>query len=288
MFEHQPAKTSPPRKCCCLHWLCATVLVSLYHTHVARAGHDVFHIFTPAIEEGRWGLEVVNAGQRGFPAHSDDEHHGDVRAASELGLHAYPAHFWMTKIAVEFEREAGGSIEPVAVASKNVLNLGQWTPEFLDVGWFTAVSGTLSDEATNAIEFGPVATLSVGRATLTINPFMEQTFGQNREDGIAFVYAYRATYSLSESFSIGVEGYGQIEDIGSGPPGREQVHRVGPVIYIGALHGLGHEPQHHHENHGEEARASGTDHWHAEVGLLFGLTESTPDQALKLNLGLDF
>jgi len=28
--------------------------------------------------------------------------------------------------------------------------------------------------------------------------------------------------------------------------------------------------------------------WHAEIGVLFGLTEAAPDTALKLNFGLDF
>lgn len=287
MSRTSRVRNSPPLSRRCIPFGCATALLLLLPGREAQAGHDVFHIFTPAIEQGRWGLEIVNGGQWRFPDHADDHHHGDVRAATELGVHAYPTHFWMTKIAVEFEREVGGSVEPVAIASKNVLSLRQWTPEFLNVGWFTAVSGALSDEATNAIEFGPVATLSAGRAALTINPFLEQTFGQNREEGIAFVYAVRATYSLSESFSIGVEGYGQIEDIGSGPPISEQVHRIGPVIYFGAVHGLGHEPQ-HGERHGHASHAAEGGDWHAEIGLLFGLTDGTPDQALKLNVGLDF
>jgi hypothetical protein len=29
-------------------------------------------------------------------------------------------------------------------------------------------------------------------------------------------------------------------------------------------------------------------HWHAELGLLLGLTTATPDAALKLNIGVDF
>ncbi len=253
----------------------------------ARAGHDVFHIFTPAIEEGHWGVELVTGYQSGFPGHTDDDHHhGNVRAASELGLHAYPTHFWMTKVAVEFEREVGGEAEPVAIASKNLFSLERWTPDFMDAGWFTAVSGGLADDATNAIEFGPVITLSSGRAALTLNPFLEKTFGENREEGIGVVYGYRATYSFTETFSIGIEGYGQIENIGDGPASSEQVHRIGPVVYIGAVHGLGHEP--HHERHGSTAQTSSHGDWHAEVGVLFGLTQATPDTAVKLNVGLDF
>ena len=253
----------------------------LWSAVTARAGQDVFHIFNSAIEEGHWNAELVTGFQSGFPSHRDDDHHGNVRAASELGLTTYPTHFWMTKVALEFERESGGNFEPVAITSKNVISFDAFTPHNVNAGWFTALTGALSDEGTNAVEFGPVMTLSSGPASLTLNPFLEKTFGHNEEPGIAFVYAYRATYSLSERFSIGMEGYGEIENIGSGPPGSGQVHRIGPVLYFGTVHGLGHEPDHdkHSTAHGG---------WHAEVGLLFGLTASTPDEAIKFNTGLDF
>lgn len=282
-----------PRRWTPLYTLAALAAQAcLWPTDRADAGHEIFHIFTPMIERGHWGLELNNGFQSGFPDQRDEPNDADVRSASELGLHADLTDFWMTKVALDFEREVGGDYELAAVASENVFRMDKWTPRSIDVGWFTSLSAAVSSEGTNSIEFGPVVTLTSGAMALALNPFFEKTFGQNREEGLAFVYAYRATYSFSDLFSIGVEGYGEIEDIENAPPTSDQVHRMGPVLYFGTVHGMDNH-SHDHEGHGSELvnlHELELDHaeWYAEIGVLFGLTDNTSDAALKLNAGLHF
>jgi hypothetical protein len=254
------------------------------------AAHEVFHIFTPVINKGHWGVELNNGFQSGFPYHADKPGHADVRAASELGLQAGVTDYWMMKVALEFEREVGGNNEVAALVSENVFRLDKWAPRSFDVAWFTSLAAAISTEATNAVELGPVVSFSAGPITLAVNPFFEKTFGQNREEGIAFVYAYRATYSFNDLLSIGIEGYGEVEDIGNAPQTSEQMHRMGPVLYFGTMHGLQND-LHNQEGHGSGFDSlHGPDYvdWHAEIGVLFGLTETTLDTALKLNAGVDF
>ena len=74
-------------------------------------------------------------------------------------------------------------------------------------------------------------------------------------------------YELREGFGIGVEGYGVVDNLGNPPPVREQEHRLGPVIY-------------------NEIKLREDFKLAVDVGLLFGLTDATPDVALKVNYGI--
>lgn len=274
----------------------------------AEAGHNVFHIFAPAIEAEHQGFEVLSAFYFGLPKEAghepgeEEDHghaHGSIRAAHEIAYHRAVNEHWMSKLALAVDREAGGDYELTGIASENMFRLGPARSDAFDFGWFTALSAGLASGATNAVEFGPVVSLSAGAATLVLNPFFEKTFGDNREEGIAFAYAWRASYELAERFSVGVEGYGEIENIGDAPGVGEQVHRIGPVLYLGHLHGAtrhahaagGHGGHTHHgqAHHGDEqGLGRGAPQWHAEIGVLFGLTEATADAALKVNIGADF
>ncbi len=60
---------------------------------------------------------------------------------------------------------------------------------------------------------------------------LEQTFGRNSVNGTAFAYAWQVKLNVAEGLALGIEGYGTIDNIGNPPPGGEQEHRVGPVIY---------------------------------------------------------
>lgn len=283
----------------------------------SAAGHNVFHIFTPAVEAGHWGFEALSAFHAGLPRehHEDgDEHaaqeheahgHGAVRAAHEIGLYGGVNHLWLTKLALGIERHAGGDYQVTSIASENVFRFSPPRPGNLDFAWFTAISAGLDSGASNAVEFGPIVSMSSAKFAVVLNPFIEKTFGENREEGMAFAYAWRATYEVVDRLSIGLEGYGEISNIGNAPPGSEQIHRVGPVLYLGHVHGAArhahvssahaagdHGGKDHHTKHEHaDASAHTSTHrpdWHAEVGVLFGLTEATPDAALKLNIGADF
>jgi hypothetical protein len=251
-------------------------------TQPAAAGHNIFHIFTPAIEAGAWGVEAISAFQSGFPA---DGEHEPVRMAHELAVHTGVNEYWMTKIALGLERPVGGDYEATAIASENTFRLFKPTGSAFDVAMFGALELGIADDATNAVAFGPILSYARGPVAIMINPFFEKSFGRNREDGVEFTYGWRATYQLSDLLSVGVEGYGAIENISNAPPTDEQIHRIGPVLYLGHVHGNP-EGAHGAEHHAHEG--NGHAEWHAEIGVLFGMTDATPDTAIKFNIGADF
>lgn len=270
-----------------------------------HAGHSVFHLFTPAVEAGHWGFEALSGVAIGLPGDHHDEAdegahaHGAPRAAHEVALHVGFTSYWQTKLAIGFEREDHDDYRTTYLASENVIRFAPPRESPLDFAWFTAVSAGLDSGVAHAVEFGPIVSWSAGPVALVLNPFLEKTFGDDREDGIAFAYGWRATYEIAERLNVGIEGYGEIENIADAPPGAEQIHRLGPVLYLGHVHG---NPAHarlhadiHAPGHDDAAHGSGYAHraqsdgeWHAEIGVLFGLTRETPDAALKFNVGIDF
>jgi hypothetical protein len=134
-------------------------------------------------------------------------------------------------------------------------------------GWYTELTASLNSETTNTVLFGPIVSLKADRLSITANPFFEQSFGRNHEEGIAFNYAWQAKYQLREGLGVGVEGFGVVDDIGSAPPLSQQEHRIGPVVFT-------------------ELPIRRDFKLVVDAGLLFGLTEATPDVALKLNFGV--
>lgn len=277
-------------------------LMVLVPGHSSARAHGVFHIFSPAIEQGAWDAEALSAFQFGLPANAahngevahdhgdgmDTHDHDAARAAHEFAIHGGVTSFWMTKLALSAEKAAGESYELSSVALENVFRLPHANPGPLDWGWFTALRAGVNSRETNTVEFGPIVSLSSGPATLTLNPFFARTFGRNRQEGVAFSYGWRATYEIHEKLSLGLEGYGEIEDIASAPGVSEQVHRVGPVLYVGHVHGTPHHHDGHEAGPQQEVHGGREDGLHAEIGVLFAVTHATPDAALKVNLGMDF
>lgn len=281
----------------------STAMLTLSLPRPAAAGHDVFHIFSPVVEKGHWGFEALSTFQAGLPRHLEEEvgHDGHTapRAAHEIALHGGVTDHWMTKLALGLAREDADSYAATSLAVENVFRLTPPAHGALDVAWFTAGSAGLDSGATNSIELGPVVSLDAGRLSVVLNPFLEKTFGENRAEGIAFVYAARASVEIAPRLSVGIEAYGEVENLGAAPPLAEQTHRLGPVLYLGHMHGA---RRHEHSGEADAARDHANGHriraarpgaahagdWHAQLGVLFGLTEASPDAALEVNLGTDF
>lgn len=140
-------------------------------------------------------------------------------------------------------------------------------PHDVGLGWFTAVEASVHRDTTNSLIFGPIATVKADAFTVTANPFLEKTFGRNHVEGIALNYGWQAKYEVRNGFAIGIEGFGVVENLGNAPRWSDQEHRVGPAIFteIAVTKDLTIAP---------------------DIGLLFGMTQATPDVALKLNVGI--
>ena len=82
------------------------------------------------------------------------------------------------------------------------------------------------------IEFGPIVELVSGKASLTLNPFFTSQVGDNREtDGLGFEYGWRGEYDFAKHWGVGVEMFGEIEDLSNAGSFDDQPHSIGPTLF---------------------------------------------------------
>ncbi|HEX2447063.1 MAG TPA: hypothetical protein VHK26_02615 [Methyloceanibacter sp.] len=149
-------------------------------------------------------------------------------------------------------------------------------------GYGIATRGGEADE----IEFGPIVELAAGRALLTVNPFFTSQVGHNREtDGLGFEYGWRGQYAIARHWGVGVEMFGEIEDLSNAGSFDDQPHSIGPTLFYNP----GEEEDEGGNGDDDDKIAQGPEmEISFNVGVQFGLTDATSDTAVKFQGGLAF
>ena len=96
-----------------------------------------------------------------------------------------------------------------------------------------------------------------GRNSVTINTLFVGQVGDHVDiDSLELKVNRRLKRDLNEKWSLGVEGYSEIEDLAHAGSFDDQSHRLGPVAYY------------------EFPHAEGMAEWKAAGGVLFGVSEA--------------
>jgi hypothetical protein len=222
-----------------------------------------YDITDPEVEKGQQKLEAIHVGAAGFPT-------GNTRNLQSLGYSYGLADYWQLKGGIAGDRLDDRGWKVTALFAESVFEIVDVKKTGFGLGWFTAVAGAVNDDATNAVTFGPVIKFAHAGASLTLNPFLDKTFGQNHEQGIAFAYGWQANMEVKKGVVLSVAGFGRIDDIGGHTPAFEaQEHKIGPLIGF--------------ETEVAENRTLGL-----ELGVFFGLTDATADTAVKGKLSYTY
>lgn len=241
--------------------LCCAAVLSARTAHAQAL--DIDH---PEITRGERevrSINVVNDPFSSVPA-------GASRSSHELGAYYSPADWLKLGVHADIENVSGENwlVDHVAIESQfELLTAGE--AGGLALGWSTFVQFSTDAASTNSLIFGPIVKYSWKDATVTANAYFEDTFGRNDTPGLALLYGWQARRQLREGLAIGIEGFGEIENLGDAPPVSEQDHRIGPGVFLSSKIA---------ENHTLLL----------DVGVLFGLTESSPGTSLKVNFGATF
>lgn len=235
-------------------------------TFSAPAQAQALDIDAPEIEKGEREVRLVNIANSGWRRGST----GEPRSSHELST-AYSPVDWFKLIAhIDAENLIGGQVIADHIGMESFVSLRKAGEDGgLALTWYTGAMISTDDLATNALVFGPIIKVSSAKAALTLNPYLEDTFGRNSGPGLNFAYGWQARYELSEQVAIGLEGFGKIEDIGNAAPTNSQDHRIGPAIFLSWDLA--------------DKRKLGID-----LGVYAGLTDATPDVTFKLNSGVVF
>jgi hypothetical protein len=251
---------------------------------VELAVAQTFHVKEADFDKGEWSVESINASQHRFPVNADR-----IPTAHELGLGYGISAFWQLKGLISFHSPEDESVRFQRGLIENIFVIRALPKERngISTAWFQSLEVALDPDETNATTFGPILLARSGKLELALNPFFAQTFGQNREEGIAFVYGWQLRHEITKNLSFGVEGYGKIPDVGSGTPLEFQEHRIGPVLIVETELEQGRQNRLGTAGVGAPM-ASSKSAVALEFGVLFGMTDATADVTGKANLHFTF
>lgn len=225
-----------------------------------------FDISEPEVEKGLRQIETIHVTQSGFPGGSV----GNTRNFQTLSYAYGVTDVWQLKGGLYADRLDDRDWEVSTAFVESTFELMKWkqTGGF-GLAWFTSVGGATVDDATNVATFGPILKFANERLALTLNPFLEKTFGQNHETGIAFTYGWQLGARIQNGVVLAIAGFGAIDNLGDPPALQDQEHKIGPIVSF------------EHEINEKQTLT-------LELGAFAGLTNATADQALKVKLTYGF
>jgi hypothetical protein len=245
--------------------LTISALLAIGSAIPADAG--TFEVKSPDITKGQTSFSWNSNFQRGFPVNADT-----TTGSTEFDLGYSPTSWFFIGGKLNLDQPQDESWKATTWGVETQLRFGKAQPGF-DFGWYSSVDFRIADDQTNTFTFGPIIQFGDDKASLTLNPFLQQTFGANRQDGIAFAYGVQAKRQIKEGAAIGVEAYGTIPDIGSGTPAAFQDHRIGPALFL--------ETEIGSKKPGKDEPPKAT----LDIGAYFGLTEGSPDLTGRVKIG---
>ncbi|MCB1509931.1 MAG: hypothetical protein KDJ36_03435 [Hyphomicrobiaceae bacterium] len=233
------------------------------------------------VTKGESELSFGAAWQHGFPANSDF-----VRQSYEIAYgYGFTGRFKMG-IKLGFEQPPGADLEANSAGVEGQYVLVKPDAGPIGLAWFTGYDFGLKSGESEVVTFGPLISFKPAKSLeVTLNPLFEKVWGPS-EPGLNFVYAWQVKRELTDAFSVGVEGYGAIPDIGNWPSGDTQEHRLGPVIYWTTALGGGERTPMKLGLGGEPGKGGSSAKLELQLGVLFGLTDATADTTVRAKAGI--
>ena len=276
-----------------------------------------FEIQESQVEKGEVELEYRGAYHWGLPRGGegggtgviDDEEGGEVeedgeevplRQSHDFEMQMGITDRWMFSTSFGTVVPEGGNWQAESVEIEVQYELIERKGNGLGLAFQAGYGFATQADTANEVEFGPIVELGLGNFLLTTNTFLSDQQGEFAEaEGLGFEYGWRAEYDFSKSWGIGVEMFGEIEDLANAGSFDDQEHSIGPTIFFK----LGEERDEAGDYAGEARshRGDGDDddgdngatkapemEFSMNVGLQFGLTDLTSDGAVKFQGSLAF
>jgi len=261
-----------------------------------------FEIQESEVEKGEVELEYRGAVHWGFPkaereGAEEDEEEGALEEEEEGEFlrqsHDFEIQYgiterWMVSVGVSADEPLDedfdlSSVE-IELQYEIVERKGNGLGLAFQGGYGFATRGGEADE----IEFGPIVELASGKALLTLNPLFASQVGEHREtDGLGFEYGWRAQYAFTKHWGVGVEMFGEIEDLSHAGSFDDQEHSIGPTLFYNPENG---DDDDNGNDNDDDRKVGGPPkvEFSMNVGVQFGLTDLTSDTALKFQGTLEF
>jgi hypothetical protein len=253
-----------------------------------KPAYAEFQIQEATVEKGETEFEYRGAYHWGVPEATDNnENANDLVQSHEFELQYSPTNWWLMQLTLGTEQplHEDFNVSDVEIETEFALikRKGDGIGLSLQGGYEKSTVG----EA-DSIGFGPIVELASGNLLITLNPLFTDQVGSHRDtDSLGFEYGWRAEYDFATHWGVGVEMFGEIEDLSNAGTFNQQDHSLGPTLFW--------SPTNKQEDVGDaaggdddEAKAGGRPEMEVSfnVGVQFGLTDATSDGALKFQSSL--
>lgn len=241
-------------------------------TVLPRGARAEFEIPEVDAEKGAFEAEYRGASHWGLPRSDEDDNRELLRQSHELELQYGLTDWWMLRLTPNVEEPNGENIELAFIGVETQFVLVSRKGGLLGIALMAGYgpySLFIDDEQVDEFEFGPVMELAPGRWLFTLNPRLTDEPANDDQEWLGFEYAAQARYSVTDRWGVAVLGFGEIEELVKTGPFDAQEHVLGPSLYV----------------------FSATDaerEWTLGAGVLFGLTESSPDAALRITFAMEY
>ncbi len=211
----------------------------------AHAEGGIFEVIHPDVVEGGFEFEALNT------YFTDDLPAGEERSVHEIALGFGITDWWKTVAAFEIANPQDETAELEAFEWENVFILWRGGEGGHDhghghahgggpvIGFYAALEVPNKDGIRKgALALGPIAEFDIGSVSMIGNLFVDVPFEDGTDAGLG--YALSANTPIADSWKIGVEAHGTIEEaFGDAPDFEDQAHYFGPAIYNSADIGRG-------------------------------------------------
>jgi hypothetical protein len=263
-----------------------------------------FQIQEADIEKGEVEIEYRGAYHWGVPeATEENENANDLVQSHELELSMGISDWWLIQVTGGFDQPLHDNLEGSSVELETEFAMikreGDGIAVSFQLGYEQAINNHkhLDDGEPGAFGFGPIVEAASGKFLLTLNPVFTKQIGTFADqEGLGFEYGWRGEYDLTKRWGVGVEMFGEIEDLANAGSFDDQVHSIGPTLFFN----LGGDDDEAKGGDEDEHAKAGDDDDNGQaagppetslsmnVGLQFGLTDATSDTALKFQGSFSF
>lgn len=231
----------------------AVFVLTLFSVSPVHAGYKVYY---PKVEQGESELEL-----RGHVDYDKDPAIDNAQSFKVGVGHGFTS-YWFTELYVEAKKNAGDSnYETEAYEWENLFQLTEPGKYWADTGFAIEYAHARESTDPNEWELMPIVQKQLGRQLITLNiPFVYET-GNNAAKVWELEYAWQYKWLGNPLLEFGIEGYGKLGEVTNWSPSSQQEHQMGPSLFGKFKTDVRHA-------------------WKYQLGILFGLTESTPEKTL--------
>jgi hypothetical protein len=270
--------------------LCTATLAAATAIALPKPALAEFQIQEATIEKGETEFEYRGAYHWGVPEVTEEnENANDFVQSHELELQYSFTNWLLVQLTVGLEQPLHEDFEASDVEIEPEVALIKRKGDGIALSFQGGYEKSTNGEA-DVIGFGPIVEVARGNLLITLNPLFTGQVGPNREtEGLGFEYGWRAEYDFAKHWGIGVEMFGEIEDLSNAGTFNQQNHSIGPTLFW--------SPTNKEEDVGDAAGGDEDENKSQgpaplelsfNVGVQLGLTDATSDTALKFQGSLSF